>query len=131
MELLNDMSSIKLTNSDDYSAFKEIIRGYLILLNPIAPHITEEIYQILNFGKMILEESWVKYDEAYCNDDTFELVFQVNGKIRDRIEANINISEDDAKNKALSSTKVKQFINGKNIIKVVYVKGKLVNIVVK
>ncbi|WP_300370798.1 leucine--tRNA ligase [Brachyspira sp.] len=131
MELLNDMSSIKLDNNDDYAMFKEVIRGYLILLNPIAPHITEELYQILNFGKMILEESWVDHDEQYCKDDTFELVFQVNGKIRDRIEVDVNISEDDAKTQALVSEKVKAFTDGKNIIKVVYVKGKLVNIVVK
>ena len=131
MELLNDMSVIKLANNDDYAMFKEVIRGYLILLNPIAPHITEELYQILNFGKMILEESWVEHDEQYCKDDTFELVFQVNGKIRDRVEADVNISEDDAKTQALSSEKVKAFTDGKNIVKVVYVKGKLVNIVVK
>ena len=131
MELLNDMSTIKLANNDDYAMFKEVIRGYLILLNPIAPHMTEELYHILNFGKMILEESWVEHDEAYCKDDTFELVFQVNGKIRDRVEADVNISEDDAKTQALSSEKVKAFTDGKNIVKVVYVKGKLVNIVVK
>ncbi|MEI0517173.1 leucine--tRNA ligase [Brachyspira murdochii] len=131
MELLNDMSSIKLNGDDEYAMFKEVIRGYLILLNPIAPHITEELYQILNFGKMILEESWVEHNEEYCKDDVFELVFQVNGKIRDRVEADINISEDDAKTQALSSEKVKQFTDGKNIVKVVYVKGKLVNIVVK
>ena len=80
---------------------------------------------------MILEESWVEHNEEYCKDDVFELVFQVNGKIRDRVEADVNISEDDAKTQALSSEKVKQFTDGKNIIKVVYVKGKLVNIVVK
>ncbi|MDA0055322.1 leucine--tRNA ligase [Brachyspira hyodysenteriae] len=131
MELLNDMSVIKLANNDDYAMFKEVIRGYLILLNPIAPHMTEELYQILNFGKMILEERWVEHDEQYCKDDTFELVFQVNGKIRDRIEADVNISEDDAKAQALASEKVKAFTDGKNIVKVVYVKGKLVNIVVK
>ncbi|MDA0049610.1 leucine--tRNA ligase [Brachyspira hyodysenteriae] len=131
MELLNDMSVIKLANNDDYAMFKEVIRGYLILLNPIAPHMTEELYQILNFGKMILEERWVEHDEQYCKDDTFELVFQVNGKIRDRVEADVNISEDDAKAQALASEKVKAFTDGKNIVKVVYVKGKLVNIVVK
>ncbi len=131
MELLNDMSSIKLNTDCEYAMFKEIIRGYLILLNPIAPHITEELYQILNFGKMILEERWVEHNEEYCKDDTFELVFQVNGKIRDRIEADINISEEDAKNQALNNEKVKQFTDGKNIIKAVYVKRKLVNIVAR
>ena len=82
--------------------FKEVIRGYLILLNPIAPHMTEELYQILNFGKMILEESWVDHDEQYCKDDTFESVFQVNGKIRDRIEADVNISEEVCKISGIS-----------------------------
>ena len=131
MELLNDMSALKVNSEEEYSMFREIIKGYLILLNPIAPHITEEIFEILKFGNTILNETWINHNEEYCKDETFELVFQVNGKIRDRIEADINISEEDAKKSALESEKVKPFIEGKNIIKVVYVKSRLVNIVVK
>lgn len=131
MELLNDMYLFKNNSNDDLSMFKEIVKGFLILLNPIAPHITEELYEILKFEGMILNQKWISYIEEYCVDDKFELVFQVNGKIRDRLEVDINISEDDAKKLALESEKVQQFTDGKNIIKVVYVKNKLVNIVVK
>lgn len=131
MELLNDLSSFKPLSENDYGMFKEIAEGYLILLNPIAPHITEEVYQILNFDKTIVSKQWPKYEEKYCKDETFELVFQVNGKLRDRAYAEIGIEEENAKKMALENEKVMQFIKDKTVVKVVYVKNKLVNIVVK
>lgn len=131
MELLNDMTTFKPQTNEDFFLFREIVNGYLILLNPIAPHITEELNSILENKKMIVDGSWIEYRDEYCTDNSFELVFQVNGKIRGRADADINISEEDAKNMALENDKVQEFIAGKNIVKVVYVKQKLVNIVVK
>lgn len=131
MELLNDISSFKPSTEEAFAMLKDILRGYLILLNPIAPHITEELYQILGFDGVIINKSWPKYDEKYCKDETFELVFQVNGKLRDRIETPIDVDEEKAKKMAIENDKVIQFINGKEIVKVVYVKNKLVNVVVK
>ena len=131
MELLNSITPFKPENDEDFAMLKSVIKGYLILLNPIAPHITEEIWSLLSFEKTILENTWVTYDESLCQEDTFELVFQVNGKLRDRIDAEIGIAEDLAKSLALESAKVKLFTDNKEIVKVVYVTNKLVNIVVR
>lgn len=131
MELLNIITPFKPETEADFAMLKEVMKGFLILLNPIAPHITEELWQILKFEKTILENSWVVYNEEYCQENTFELVFQVNGKLRDRAEVNIDIEESDAKKLALANEKVIQFTKGKDIVKVVYVKNKLVNIVLK
>lgn len=131
MELLNEITPFKPENDEDLAMLKSIIKGYLILLNPIAPHITEEIWSLLSFDKTILESTWVTYEEDLCKEDTFELVFQVNGKLRDRMDVNIGIAEDLAKTLALENAKVKLFIENKEVIKVVYVANKLVNIVVR
>ncbi len=131
MELLNSFTSCTAKNDDDILMIKSIIQGYLILLNPIAPHITEELWSLLSFEKTVLDQKWISYDEAFCKESTFELVFQINGKLRDRIDAEIGISEEDAKEKALANEKVLAFTKDKQILKVVYVKNKLVNIVVK
>jgi len=131
MELLNEITPFKPLNDEDQSMLKSVIKGYLILLNPIAPHITEEIWSLLSLNKTILESTWVTYEESLCQEDIFELVFQVNGKLRDRMDVNIGISEDMAKTLALENVKVKLFIKDKGILKVVYVENKLVNIVVR
>ncbi len=133
MELLNQLSSFKPNDENDYTALKEIMSGYLVLLNPIAPHITEELYSIMNADSKssIIESGWVSYNDKYLQEDNFELVLQVNGKLRDRLQANINITEDEAKNIALNNDKVQPFTKDKEIVRVVYVKQKLVNIVVK
>lgn len=131
MELLNELSAFKCVCENDYALMKEVIHGYIILLNPIAPHITEEINEIIGSEKKIVDSSWIKYEDKYLLEDTFELVFQVGGKLRDRIQSKMNISEEEAIALALENEKVKQFIDGKEIIKKFYVKNKLVNIVVK
>ena len=136
MELLNALSNFKANDKNDYIALKEIMKGYLILLNPIAPHITEELWSMIdiaidNKASSIVDSSWVVYKEEYLQEDDFELVLQVNGKLRDRLRANINITEEEAKNIALNNEKVIQFMDGKEIVRVVYVKKKLVNVVVK
>ena len=136
MELLNALSSFKANDKNDYITLKEVMKGYLILLNPIAPHMTEELWSMIDIaidGKAsaIVDSSWVAYKEEYLQEDDFELVLQVNGKLRDRLRANINITEEEAKNIALNNEKVIQFMDGKEIVRVVYVKKKLVNVVVK
>lgn len=136
MELLNNLSNFKPSDDDGYVLLKEIMTGYIVLLNPIAPHITEELYSLIKADSnadhsSIIEYGWVSYDEKYLQEDSFELVLQVNGKLRERLQANANITEEEAKDIALNNDKVKPFIDGKEIVRVVYVKQKLVNIVVK
>ena len=102
----------------------------LTLLNPMAPHITEELNEQIGF-KPICETPWPVYDEAKTIDEEKEIGVQVNGKLRATIKVNINDAEDVLKEKALSEENVKKFTEGKEIVKVIAIKGKIVNIVVK
>ena len=102
----------------------------LTLLNPMAPHITEELNEQIGF-KPICETPWPVYDEAKTIDEEKEIGVQVNGKLRATIKVNINDAEDILKEKALSEENVKKFTEGKEIVKVIAIKGKIVNIVVK
>ena len=102
----------------------------LTLLNPMAPHITEELNEQIGF-KPICERKWPTYDEEKTIDEEKEIGVQVNGKLRATIKVNINDSEEILKEKALAEEYVKKFTEGKEIIKVIAIKGKIVNIVVK
>lgn len=105
---------------------------FLQLLNPICPHITEEINkEILKNDNELYSSQWPKYDEKYLEKSEMEIVFQVNGKIRSKQLINKNLSEDEIKNIALNDENVLKFTSDKEIIKVIYVKDKLVSIVVK
>ncbi len=107
----------------------------LKLLNPFAPHITEEIYSWLQAAfpslppEQLCQQTWPTYDEDMLQEDTITLVVQVNGKVRDKLEASANISQDEAKQLALASPKVKNFTDNHDIRKIIVVPGKLVNIV--
>lgn len=124
MSLLNEIEA-------SGSVTKDEINILLRLLNPFAPHITEEMWQILGFEGMLFEAEWPSYDENKCIDSTIEIVAQINGKVRAKFTVPVDISADDAIQTALNLDKIKSAVEGKNIIKKFYVKGKLVNIVAK
>ena len=110
----------------------EYAMGLVKLLNPIVPHITEEIWQVVfNKTESIANEAWPTYDEAKIVDETFTMIVQVNGKVRGKIEVAATTSEDEMKSLALEIENVKTFTEGKEIVKVIVVPKKLVNIVVK
>ena len=113
------------------SITKKEFRDLLIILNPFAPHITEELYQIIGCEGVLNEQKWVEFDEALCVDSTIEIVCQVNGKIKCKLNVPSDIEQADVIAAAKSDAKVKEAIDGKNIVKEIYVKGKLVNIVAK
>ena len=124
MSLLNQIAAVGSINRAESKTF-------LILLNPFAPHITEELFEQMNYGGMVTEASWPTYDEAECVEDTIELVVQVNGKLRGKLVVAADISKDDAISVAKEEPHVKEAISGKNVVKEIYVPGKLVNIVAK
>ena len=109
----------------------EYALGFIKLLNPIAPHITEELWNMLGHSNTIAYESWPTYDEEKIEDETYEMVVQVNGKVRGKIVANSNTTESDMKELALTIDNVLKFVEGKEIVKVITIPKKLVNIVVK
>ncbi len=123
MTLLNTIDGIGSINRAEY-------KSLLMLLNPFAPHITEEIYNN-SFGAVLSEQPWVTYDEALCTESTVEVAVQVNGKIK----AKINVPSDAEQPEVLEIAKkypnVSALVEGKTVVKEIYVKGRLVNIVVK
>ncbi len=106
-------------------------RTFLQLLNPFAPHITEELWEMLSYGGTMTDQKWPEYDEEKCKDDTVEIAVQVNGKIKARINVAADISKDDALNVAKADSAVAQAMENKTVVKEIYVPGKLVNIVVR
>lgn len=107
------------------------LEKFIKILAPFAPHMAEEIWrEVLGNKKSIFLEKWPKFDESKIKDETIELVVQVNGKFRDKIKAEADISEEDAKDVALKSEKVQKHIKEKEIRKVIFVPGRLVNFVV-
>jgi leucyl-tRNA synthetase len=103
---------------------------FLILLSPFAPHITEEVWNKLGHGESIFKEKWQEYDSRFIKDEEIEMVIQVNGKVRDKIAVSADIVEEEAKNLAIKSEKIKKYMEGKEVKKIVFVEGKLVNIVI-
>ena len=104
--------------------------GYLQLLAPFAPHLAEELWHMIGHKDTIHRAGWPKFDPSKLTADTFDLVIQINGKVRDRITVASDISEEEAKQTALASEKVQKWLEGKEPQKMVYVKGKLMSIVV-
>ncbi len=111
---------------------KAELKALLLLVNPFAPHVTEELWEVCGYGKMMAADGeWPTYDEAKCIDETIEIVVQINGKIRAKLNVAADIEQADAIAAAKADEKVAAELDGKNIIKEIYVKGKLVNIVAK
>lgn len=110
---------------------KEYAEGFLKLLNPIAPHITEELWQMLGHNTTMAYEPWPCYDESKVVDEEFDIAVQVNGKLRATITINLNDDEETIKKKALSNENVIRHTEGKDIVKVIVIKNKIVNVVVK
>ena len=107
------------------------LKTFITLLNPAAPHLTEEMWERANFGGCLNETTWPEFDEAKCIDDTVEIVAQINGKVKDKIMIPANISREEMEKVALENEKIVVLIEGKQVLKVICVPGKLVNIVVK
>lgn len=124
MALLNDFNDHgKITKAD--------FKTYLILLNPVAPHITEELWEIMGFEGMLNESTWPKYEQEKIKDDVIEMPVQVNGKVRGTIVLNADDGQDQAREKAKENQNIMKYLAGKTIVKEIFVKGKIYNIVVK
>ena len=129
MELLNEMIKAKQQGAWATPAWDEAIDIYLRLLAPVAPHISEELWQRLGKPYSIHTQPWPVADEAAAAQEEITLVLQVNGKLRDRLTVPADISSEDAKAAALANETVQKFLEGKPPRQVIYVAGRLVNIV--
>ena len=125
MALMNDISAVGNINKKEYAIFT-------ILLNPFAPHITEEVWESCSLGNgIVAEQSWPLFDESKCKEEQIEIVVQVNGKIKAKLMIPADAEQSEAISHAKADENVKKAVEGMNIIKEIYVKGRLVNIVVK
>ena len=138
MELLNDMTTYKQNvidkndiSSESKKVWHEVLEKVILLIAPFAPHVADEMWNDLGNATLTFEEEWPSFDEKLTVENNFNLVVQVNGKVRDMLPAQIGISKDDAEKLAFSSEKVQKFVDGKEVVKVIVVPNKLVNIVVK
>ena len=113
------------------SITKKEFRDLLIILNPFAPHVTEELYQMIGCEGVLDEQEWVTYDEALCKDDTIEIVCQINGKVKSKLTIPTDAAKDDVIALAKADEAIVNATEGKNIVKEIYVPNKLVNLVVK
>jgi leucyl-tRNA synthetase len=131
MEFTNTLLERQHTGEWRTGTFFESLEALLRLLAPVAPHIAEEIWTLTGHSGSIHQQSWPEYDPVLAAEDVVEVPVQVDGKLRAIIQANANDEEDTVKETALNEAKVKQFTQGREVVKVVYVPGKVVNVVTK
>ena len=124
MALVNDFYAAGKVSKGDFNVL-------LILLNPVAPHVTEELWTIHNSNSRLTDQSWPMWDEAKTVEDTVEIAVQINGKVRGKAVLSANATQDEARDAAMEDEKVRSFCEGKQIVKVIFVPGRILNIVVK
>ena len=124
MSLLNEIA-------DTGSITREEYKTFTLLLNPFAPHVTEEIWSVMNFGGVVTDHKWRVYEEEKGKENSIEIVAQINGKVRAKLVIPADIEADEAIALAKADEKIAEAIEGKTIVKELYVKGRLVNIVVR
>lgn len=129
MELLNEMSKAREQGAGGTPAWDEAVDIYLRMMAPITPHIAEELWAYMGKPYSIHAQDWPQVDESAASEEEITLVVQVNGKVRDRIVVPVNIGEDEAKAAALASPAVQKFFAGRTPKKIIFVPGRLVNIV--
>jgi leucyl-tRNA synthetase len=131
MEFTNYLTKVKEAGAVSLEAWEEAIQTLILLMAPSTPHIAEELWQKTGHEYSIHNQLWPKWDEELAKEEEITLVVQVNGKIRDKVAVPASISEDEAKKTAAAQPKAKAYLKGKEMVKVIYVPGKLVNFVIK
>ncbi len=124
MALINDVAKAGKITKGEFKTF-------ITLLNPIAPHITEELWELAGFDGTITDTKWPEYDEEKTKDDSYELVVQINGKIKSKIVVSASASKEEIEKAAFDDDKIKELTDGKQVVKTIVIPNKLVNIVIK
>lgn len=125
MALINDVTAFGSINKKELAVFT-------VLLNPFAPHITEEMWDACNLGEgIVAQQAWPSYDESKCKEDTVEIAVQVNGKIKAKLQISADASQEEVLAMAKEEAHVAKAVDGMTVVKEIYIKGRLVNIVVK
>lgn len=134
MELVNAMYQYRDRVPEDkqnLAVVREAVQNLIIMLAPFAPHIASEMWEIIGNTSSVHENPWPEYDPDAMVKDEVEMVVQINGKVRDRFTTDINASREEIEKTVLALDKIKEYIGDKNVVKVIVVPKKLVNIVIK
>ncbi len=131
MELMNALVKFNDGSAQGRAVTKESLQAVVLLLSPIVPHITHELWEALGENSSLIDHAWPKVDESALVKDSLQIIVQVNGKLRSRIEVPANASKDEIEAAAINDENVKRFTDDKQVVKVIVVPGKLVNIVVR
>jgi len=129
-ELTNAVSKLETGNDQDRAAVREALQVAVLVLSPIAPHVTQALWEAMGETELLVDCRWPEVDEAALVQDTVELVVQVNGKVRGKVTVARDADEDTLRDSALGNENVARFVEGKTVRKVITVPGKLVNVVV-
>ncbi len=130
MELVNEMYKYK-DGEMNVELFRLCINRLMLLLSPFVPHVCEEMWEHTGHEDLIYDQSWPEYDESAIQLDTIQMVVQINGKVKDRIEVPADAEKDAIEQQALAAEKISELLEGKNVVKIITVPGKIVNIVAK
>jgi leucyl-tRNA synthetase len=131
MEFTSYLGKVREADNVGRAAWDQAVETLLLMIAPAAPHIAEELWERTGHAYSVHQQAWPAANEDLARSETFTLVVQVNGKVRDKFDVPVDIADDDAKAMAMSSANVERQIAGKQVERVVYVPGRLVNIVVK
>jgi leucyl-tRNA synthetase len=131
MELMNLVADEKTEATTSAPVTRQVIENVALLLGPFAPYLSQEIWEEAGHEGVLFRESWPTFDPELAKDDEAEVVVQVNGKLRSRILTPFGMGKDELQALALADEKVRPFVNGKQVVKVIVVPDKLVNIVVR
>jgi len=131
MEFSNLLSKVQESGSIKQPVWEEAVKTLLLLLAPSAPHMAEELWQQLGYVYSIHNQSWPEWDRELAADEEITLVIQVNGKLRDKLPVPVDITEEAATKLAFEQERIRSYIEGKSVAKIIYVPGRLLNIVLK
>ena len=131
IEFSSGLADLRKAGAGRTPAWQEAIDSLVLLMAPSTPYVAEEMWELLGYDYSVHRQEWPVFDEALTVDDAVEIVIQINGKVRDRIGISATMSDDAVKDLAMASPKVVEALGGGSPLKVIYVPGKLVNIVVR
>ncbi len=131
MEMNNAMHKVKTAAFTGTDAWKEAVRFYVLMLAPLTPHIAEELWEKTGGTGSVHKQSWPQWNEKLAADERIIFVVQINGKVRERLEVSANIGKEEISELAMKQDKIKLLVDGKQVVKTIFVPGKLLNMVVK
>ena len=131
MELVNEMYKYKELPEFNSELFRDVLNKLVLLLAPFTPHLCEELWYGLGFEESVHLQSWPEIDEKAMVKDTIEIVVQINGKVKEKLDVNNGLSREELEQVCMNEDSIKALVEGKNVVKIIAVPNKLVNIVVK